>query len=99
MNALVAGDFAVSRGVPAVSPVPDDVARQMRTYVEDHGETLTELIDDTWETSVAQWMGSFWDVLVDLRTVESGPSDLVLAVRVFEGDAGFRFEIGPIYVP
>jgi len=62
-------------------------------------ETLAELPDETWATSVSQWMGTHWEVLVDLWTVESGKSDLVLDARVFEQETGFRIEIHSVYVP
>jgi len=44
-------------------------------------------------------MGTHWEVLVDLWTVESGKSDLVLDARVFEQETGFRIEIHSVYVP
>jgi hypothetical protein len=44
-------------------------------------------------------MWSYWDVLVDLYTVEEGSSDLVLAVRVFERGNDFEFEIESIHAP
>ncbi len=44
--------------------------------------------------------GNKWGVLVDLRTVEEGRSDLVLHTYVHETAAGqFEFEIFSIYVP
>ena len=51
------------------------------------------------ETSVAQWMGTHWEVLVDLWTAEEGPSDLVLGGTVVETSAGPRFTIDMVYVP
>ena len=71
----------------------------MKRYLADYGETLIDLPDETWETSVSQWMGPHWDVLVDLWTAESGRSDLVLHVQVFETRSGFRVEIHAVYVP
>jgi hypothetical protein len=68
-------------------------------YITDYGETLTELSEDTWKTSVAQWMGTHWDVLVDLRTIESGRSDMVLQAKVTETAKGFRVKIYMVYVP
>jgi hypothetical protein len=44
-------------------------------------------------------MGTRWDVLIDLWTVESGRSDLVLDARVFEVPSGYRYEIHLVYVP
>lgn len=68
-------------------------------YFADYGETLIELPDDAWNTSVSQWMGDHWQVLVDLWTVELGASDVVMNVRVFEIDGGFRAEIDSVHVP
>lgn len=50
-------------------------------------------------SSVSQWMGTHWEVLVDLWTIESGRSDLVLTVFVLETTDGFRFEIDSVHVP
>jgi len=99
VRALVEGDYALSRTVPSVAPVAKKTAEQTRAYVADYGEELVELPDDTWTTSVCQWMGTRWDVLLDLWTRDSGASDLVLGLRVFEADAGFRFEVQLLYVP
>jgi hypothetical protein len=100
ISAFVDGDYALARGVSSVAEVSAATARQIAEYIADYGETLAPLPDDTWTTSVAQWTGTdHWDVLVDLWTVESGASDLVLGARVFETDDGFRIEIGLVYVP
>lgn len=42
---------------------------------------------------------TYWDVLVDVFTVEEGRSDLVLFARVFERGDGYRFEIASVHVP
>lgn len=44
-------------------------------------------------------MGTHWEVLVDLWTVESGASDLVLHAHVLEVKEGFRIELHLVYVP
>ena len=44
-------------------------------------------------------MGEYWEVLVDLYTVESGRSDMVLHARVFAENDGYRIEPGMVYVP
>lgn len=98
-NALAEGDYCISRGIPTVAPVSSATAQQIRAYVSAYAETLTELAGDTWSTSIAQWMRTHWEVLVDLSTIECRPSDLVLHVRVFEGPDGFRFEIDSVHVP
>jgi hypothetical protein len=99
VRAFVQGDYALARGVPGVAPVNASTVDQMQRYVVSYGETLAELPEETWETSVAQWMGTHWDVLVDLWTIESGPSDMVLSARVTETEGSFRIEVGPLYVP
>lgn len=99
VKALAHGDYMVARGIPSVAPPSQATANQIRDYVRDYGETLAELPDEAWGTSVSQWMESHWDVLVDLWTVESGPSDLVLSARIFEHAGGFRFEIDSVHVP
>lgn len=81
-RALVKRDYGVSRAIAGVAPVSSATAEHMRASISDYGETLTELPDETWSSSIAQWMGTHWDVLVDLWTVESGASDLVLSLRV-----------------
>jgi len=98
-RALAAGDFNLAHVSPSAPPVSSTRAEQMRSYVTDYGETLDDLPDESWGRSVSQGMGAHWDVLVDLWTVESGASDLVLSVRVFETDDGFRFEVDSLHVP
>ena len=75
-----------------------DAAKQIEDVAE-YGETLVELPHDTWTTSVAQWLGTRWDVLVDLWTEGEGRSDLVLHARVFEANGGYRYEVHLVYVP
>ncbi len=100
VKALVDGDYDLSGGVASVAPISSALADQMRSYVADYGESLVELPEETWNTSVTQWMGTYWAVLVDLWTKESGPSDLVLHARVFEvGDGVFRIEVHSVHVP
>lgn len=99
VKALAEGDYGLSNGIPFVAPPSKATADQIRAYIADFGETLADLSDETWDSSVSQWMGTHWDVLVDLWTVESGRSDLVLSLRVFEADKEFRFEIDSLHVP
>lgn len=99
VGALASNDYALSRGIPGVATPTPEMSEQMRAYVASYGERLADLPDDAWDSSVAQWVSTHWDVHVDLWTVESGQSDMVLDVRVVETDEGFRFEVGPLYVP
>ena len=99
VKALAEGDYGLVRGIPSVAPPLATTAAQMRTYVADFGETLAELPDETWNTSVSQWIGTHWDVLVDLWTLESGRSDLTLSLRVYEAEAGFKIVIDSLHIP
>ena len=99
VEAFVQGDYALARGLHSVAPVSPATAEQIRRYIADYGETLVELPDETWETSVSQWMGTHWEVLIDLWTIESGESDMVLSARVFAMEDGFQIEIDSVHVP
>jgi hypothetical protein len=100
VKAFAEGDYRLEKCVAAsVAPVATDVAQRMREYVADYGETLIELPTGAWDTSIAQWMGTHWDVLVDLWTAESGRSDMVISARVSEAEPGFRIEVCSIHVP
>ena len=99
VKAFVRGDYALAAGGHSVASVSSATAEQVRRYIADYGETLVELPNETWETSVSQWMGTHWDVLVDLWTLESGASDMVLSARVFEIENGFQIEIDSVHVP
>ena len=101
VNALARGDFAVSAPVPGASVrVDGTTASQIKRYLAAFGEGLDVLPDETWSTSVAQWMDGYWDVLVDLWTVESGRTDLVLSARVHEEEGDFvRVAVEGVYVP
>ena len=93
------GDYHLALGVPGVEPVSAATAEQIRNYIAEYGATLVELPDDTWQTSIAQWMETHWAILVDLWTAEEGRSDLVLEGKVVETSAGPRLTIYMVYVP
>lgn len=93
------GDYHLAQGVPGVEPVSAATAEQVRDYLAEYGATLVELPEDTWQTSVAQWMETHWDILVDLWTAEEGRSDLVLDGKVVETSTGPRLTIHMVYVP
>jgi hypothetical protein len=99
VTAFLQSDYGLADGLPYVAPVSPSTAEQIREYIADYGETLVSLPDEAWETSVARWKGLFWDVIVDLWTAESGRSDMILAVRVFEVGSHYRFEIISVHVP
>ena len=98
VEALVAGNYVLSDAIQQVEPVSLETARHITDYIEDYGETLAILPNETWATSVSQWMGTFWEVLIDLWTEESGPSDMVLSMQVEESAPGYSFNIHMVYV-
>ena len=93
------GDFTWGDGVRGVAPISEATAGQIRDYIADYGATLTALPEATWETSVAQSMGSTWHVLVDLWTVQEGRSDLVLHADVEEVGGDAWITVRMVYVP
>ena len=88
--------------------VPDAADVRLRTadtwetitdIIQDYGETLVPLPEATWETSVSQWDGERWKVLVDLHTAAEGRSDLVMDVSITETETGFAYSLHLVYVP
>ena len=99
VRCFVAGDYGLETGVLGVEPVSAKTAEHIRRFIADYGATLVDLPPDSWRTSVAQWYGTHWDILVDLWTAEEGRSDLALAGKIVESQAGPRFTIHMVYVP
>jgi hypothetical protein len=99
VQCFVAGDYGLETCVFGVEPVSAKTAEHIRNYIAEYGATLVELPADSWQTSVAQWYGTHWDILVDLWTAEEGRSDLVLAGKIVDSHAGPRFTIHMVYVP
>ena len=99
VRAFVRGDYGLAEGVAGVEAVDSRTAEHIRASIAGYGATLVGLPDATWETSVAQWYGTHWEILVDLWTAEEGPSDLVLDCWVYESDGGYRIELHHVYVP
>lgn len=64
-----------------------------------YGGTLKELPEEAWRTSICIWMGSSWELLVDLFTEEEEKSDLVLFIDVFEAEGSLIFKVKSAYVP
>ena len=96
---LAAGDYGLTPPLDGVAPVSPETAKQMREYVVEYGATLVELPEDSWATSVAQWYGTQWNVIVDLWTAEEGRSDLVLFCSVREAGTGYVISLDSIHVP
>src|SRR5688572_22629151 len=80
---LASGEFSKLPSVAPVIPLTDQKCLDIESYIRAYGRKLTSLPEESWKTSIYLWMGGYWDVLVDLFTVEEGPSDLVLSLRVY----------------
>ena len=99
VDRFVNRDYRLSRSVSGVRPIPERTASQIADYIEDYGEVLVPLSDSTWKSSISQWMGDRWDVLVDLCTEAEGISDLVLHSFVKEENGKYLIEVHLVYVP
>jgi hypothetical protein len=98
VRAFVQGNYSASH-IPQVRSIEPETADRMRAYVESYGATLVDLPDQSWQSSVAQWMGTHWEVIVDLWTAEEGRSDLALHARVFEVGDNFEIQVEGVWVP
>ncbi|WP_125557957.1 DUF7668 domain-containing protein [Pseudoalteromonas rubra] len=99
IESFVGQDYSLNEGIDSVGSISNNLASYIQENIEEYGETLICLPEETWETSVCQWMESYWDVLIDLYTSESGLSDLVLVVRVYERGGSYYFEVNSLHIP
>ncbi|RTQ88643.1 MULTISPECIES: DUF7668 domain-containing protein [Stenotrophomonas] len=95
-NEIAAGRAPHAANVPACSA---DIWDVITGIIADYGETLVTLPEASWETSVSQWHGERWKVLVDLYTAVEGRSDLVMDVDIAETETGFEYSLHLVYVP
>lgn len=98
VGAIKDGNYSLS-GVARVEQLDEDAATAIAKSVRAYGETLRALPEESWDASVCQWQLSYWELLVDLFTIEGGRSDLVLHVAVFEEGRDFVFKVHFVYVP
>lgn len=99
VDAFRDGDFRLARGVARVQPLSDDEANRIGRNIQNYGATLISLPPASWQTSICCWMGTYWEILVDLYTLQEGASDLVLFMRVRERDGTYEFEVISVHVP
>lgn len=98
VTAFKDGDFSLSRGISSVRPIGTIDAKHIEENIEDCDVQLIDLPMDAWRTSVYQWAGQHWDVMIDLYSSE-GATDLVMHLHVFEDGSGYAFEVHMAYVP
>ncbi|KAF0174196.1 MAG: hypothetical protein FD124_1423 [Alphaproteobacteria bacterium] len=87
--------------LPSEEPGPfamDDLIR-WRSNISRYGASIGGVPDESWETSVVQWMDGYWDVLVDLFSADGQRTDLVMSVQIFESESGYEFKVDSIHVP
>ena len=96
---FVDGDYGLERSVQHVLPISEETAAQISGYIADYGETLVQLDESVWDSSVSQWLGDRWEVLVDLCTESEGISDMILHSFVRENEDGFQYKVHLVYVP
>lgn len=96
---FVKKDYSLSSGIAGVSFISNETTNQIKGYIENYGEELIPIPNETWDSSVCVWMDGYWDVLIDLWTAGEGCSDLVLRARVSEVEDGYSIDIGMVYVP
>lgn len=92
-------DYKISTNISGVEPLSNDEAKRISENINSYGGKIVRPPEETWRTSVYRWMGGYWEVLVDLFTDIEGQSDLVLFIRVYENNPGYRFTIQSVHVP
>jgi hypothetical protein len=98
VSAIRTGTYGSLRVSGVVRPLPSATAKRIASNIAEYGCTLLDLPEASWETSVCQWMAGYWQVLVDLFTLEEGLSDLALHLKVYESDGNFEYEILSVHV-
>jgi hypothetical protein len=92
-------DYLLTTCLDGVSTVSKETTNQIKEYIEDYGETLIQLPEETRETLACIWMGIHRDVLVDLWTEGEGRSDLVLGAEALASETDYIVHVGMVYVP
>ncbi len=92
------GNFELTDAGKNVTLRSKDLVGINSDNVRDYGCALIPLLEQTWESSRTQWMGTYWEITIDLCTAEEGISDLNLTGRVYPSSLGFEYEIGLLYV-
>ena len=99
VNAFVNKDYNLSSGIKNVNPVSKSTADQIREYIEDYGEELVQLPEETWETSIYICYGDYWNIIIDLFSKGEGLSDLALNAEIREKNNNYVVDINLVYVP
>ncbi|MDP9423294.1 MAG: hypothetical protein M3Q19_10790 [Pseudomonadota bacterium] len=99
VDAFAAGDYKLgAHAIDGVEPVDPDTVEIIAHNICAYGDTLVPLNDETWNTSIARWMGGYWHMLIDLSTAGESVSDLVLHADLHDAPS-HRLEIISVHVP
>lgn len=100
VSALVRGDYELLSAGSSVRRLSaeeaDYIANNLMAY---GGITLLDPPQETWETSVALWMGDHWEVVVDLWSAEEGRTDLILSLAIRDTDGAYEYFVEGVWVP
>ena len=100
VQAFETSDFELNtNSLNSVDTLKPKDAERIATNIHDYGDLLAPLSEKTWEHSIYIWRDDYWDVLIDLSTLEQGISDLVLFVKVTESTGDYRFTVEDVHVP
>ena len=80
-------------------PLSQDILEISRSNILDYPDDIGPLDDKSWNSSICIWTGNYWDVLVDISTLDGETSDLVMHVKIIPNEKGFSIDPGLIYVP
>lgn len=97
--AFVEKDYNLNSGIKNVNSISNETAKQIKEYIDDYGEELIDLPDETWDSSVYISNGNYWNALIDLYTQREDLSDLVMNVEIRENNNEYLFDIKLVYVP
>ena len=98
VEALKNRDFCLNRKIENVARIEQGDAERIASNIDDYGDKLVSLPEDSWKTSICVWNGTYWDILVDLFTLEQGRSDLVLFIHATESSNNIEFKVEDVHV-
>ena len=99
VSTFVKGHYVSISQIKNVNAISNETALQIIEYIEDYGEELIELPNETWNSSVYIYYGDYWNVLIDLYTKEEGLSDLTLKAEIREKYNDYSIDVQMVYVP
>lgn len=98
-DAFVAGDYRLhDHAIDGVRPITASTAEWIAASVSAYGDNLAPLHSSTWNHAIYQWMGGYWQFLVDLTTERQQVSDLTLHAKLHDAEWP-TLEIESVYVP